>query len=194
MTKTSTFQTSFRRRREGRTNYTKRLAFLKSGAVRAVIRKSTNHVRVQFVRSEKGMDHVITAAHTGELSTYAYTGHGGNIPAAYLVGYLAGKKFLGKEGKAAIIDIGVQRPIRGTRLFATVKGLRDAGINIPANPDAFPAESRLKGQHIEAFAGHEASKKHTVQFSTYAKKNGDWPAFSRMVERAKQQIEMGLKS
>ena len=188
MSKTSTFQTPFRRRNEGRTNYVKRLAFLKSGSVRAVVRKSTNHMQVQFVQTVKGVDQVLASAHTKELENYSYKGHGGNVPAAYLVGYLAGKRFLSTKGTSAIADIGVQRPNLGTRVFATVKGVADAGVEIKADAEAFPKKGRVEGKHIETFAQHEASKKHTVQFSTYAKRSVDASTFSKMVEQAKQQI------
>ena len=40
MSRTSTYEVKFKRRNEGKTNYKKRLAMLKSGRPRAVIRKT----------------------------------------------------------------------------------------------------------------------------------------------------------
>ena len=129
MSKTNTFRTPFRRRAEGSTNYVKRMAFMKSGKPRAVIRKSTNNLGVQFVRTEKGKDSIMAAAHTKELAHYHYDGHGGNLPAAYLTGLLAGTRMKGKA-ESVIVDLGVQPAILGTRLFAAVKGIQDAGVNV----------------------------------------------------------------
>jgi large subunit ribosomal protein L18 len=176
MSKTSTFTTKFRRRREGKTNYVKRLAQLKSGKVRAVVRRSTNHMRVQFIAFENGMDRVVAEGTTTELKNYQYTGHTGNVPAAYLAGYLAGKRFL-EKGKEAIADIGVYRPPLGTRVFAAVKGIADAGVQIPLDVEAAPKADRLSGKHIEANAAKKASAKD----------------FTKMVSQAKEMINAGVK-
>ncbi|MFH0970612.1 MAG: 50S ribosomal protein L18 [Candidatus Diapherotrites archaeon] len=188
---TSTYLKPFRRRAEGRTNYTKRLAFLKSGFSRAVIRKSTNHMNIQCVKSTEGKDKIIAAAHTKELGKFSYNGHGGNIPAAYLTGLLAGKRMLKKDVKEIIVDLGVQPPVLGTRLFAAVKGIQDAGVTVHADTTSFPKEGRLTGKHIEEFAQHASSKTNTNQFSTYAGKKIDTRAFTKTVELAKKEIMEG---
>ncbi|MEK6821353.1 MAG: 50S ribosomal protein L18, partial [archaeon] len=74
---TSTFITPFRRRAEGRTNYVKRLAFLKSGMPRVVIRKSSGNVTIQCIETTHGKDHIVAAAHTVELPKFNYAGHKG---------------------------------------------------------------------------------------------------------------------
>ncbi len=195
MSKTSTFQTPFRRRAEGRTNYVKRLAFVKSGLVRAVVRKSTNNLSVQFVQTEHGKDAVLTAAHTKELNAYDYKGHGGNIPAAYLTGYLAGKKMTAKQkGAEIIVDLGIQPAIHGTRLFAAIKGMVDAGANVKADAVSFPKTERLTGKHVDAYAQKEPSKMNRHQFALYVKEKVSIDKFSNMVEEAKKTIDERVKA
>jgi large subunit ribosomal protein L18 len=190
MTKTSTFRTAFRRRAEGRTNYVKRMAFVKSGKPRAVIRKSTNHMGVQFVTTLNGKDSIMAAAHTKELAQFHYAGHGGNIPAAYLTGLLAGTRMKGKA-ESVIVDLGVQPSIHGTRLYAAVKGIQDAGVSVMVDAVALPKEDRLHGKHVDAYAKHESSKTHARQFSTYSSKKINTAEFSKAVENAKKAILEG---
>lgn len=175
MSKTSTFTTKFRRRQEGKTNYVKRSAQLKSGKIRAIVRKSTNHMRVQFVEHRAGMDYVLAEGSSIELKKYKYTGHTGNLPAAYLAGYLAGKRLHALGKNDVIADIGVQKPPLQTRVFAAIKGIQDAGIQIAADAEAFPKEERLHGKHIEA----NPNKK-------------DGAAFTKMVADTKQHINAGV--
>ena len=178
MVKTSTFTTPFRRRREGRTNYVKRAAQLKSEKIRAIIRKSTNHMRVQFVEHRAGMDYVLVQAATTELKEFNYSGHTGNLPAAYLAGYLAGKRLHALGKNDVIADIGIQRPPLKTRVFAAIKGIADAGIQVAADAEAFPKDDRLGGKHIEA----NSAKKPAVK------------DFTKMVSETKQAINAGVKS
>ena len=61
--------------------------------------------------------------------------------------YLQSKKF-----KKAIIDIGLQTPAHGSRLYAAVKGAIDSGMEIPCSEEVLPPEDRLKGKHIQEHA------------------------------------------
>ena len=69
-----------------------------------------------------------------------------NIPAAYLTGYLAGKKALGKGAKNAILYSGTRKYTQ--RMAAALKGVVDSGLEIPADPETFPPEERIKGEHL----------------------------------------------
>ena len=54
-----------------------------------------------------------------------------------------------KKGiEEAILDIGLQRPVKGSRVFAALKGMLDAGLSIPHGDGIFPSEERIKGLHI----------------------------------------------
>ncbi len=81
------YQVHFRRRREGRTDYQKRLALLKSHKPRLVVRKTLRTVIAQVVKfSEKG-DTVLASADSRMLSEFGYAGKR-NTPSAYLTGLL----------------------------------------------------------------------------------------------------------
>ena len=79
-----------------------------------------------------------------------WSGSTGNLPAAYLTGYLAGKRAAKKGVNEAVLDIGLQKPVKGAACFATLKGLLDAGLEIPYGEEILPSEDRLKGKHIKA--------------------------------------------
>jgi large subunit ribosomal protein L18 len=49
----------YRRKREGKTNYKKRLEYLKSKSTRLVIRKTNKHVIMQLVQYHPDGDHVL---------------------------------------------------------------------------------------------------------------------------------------
>ena len=152
----------FRRRREGRTDYRSRLALLRSGKPRAVVRCSNGRVLVTLTSYDPVGDRVIAMADSHELgrigfpkSSYAST------PAAYLTGYLAGLRSKAAGAETAVFDVGLRRPTAGGRLLAALKGLLDAGLEIPHGETAFPKADRLNGSHltpaltkpVEAFKG-----------------------------------------
>ena len=140
----------FNRRIRGQTDYQLRLRMLKSGLTRAVIRKSNNNMTVQFVDFDQAGDKIITSAKSNDLKrSFGFTLHTGNLPAAYLTGYLAGKRLLKSGHKSeVIVDLGMQRSIYGNRLYAAVKGILDAGVNIKTSDVVFPDESRINGEHL----------------------------------------------
>jgi len=147
------YKRSFRRRYDGKTDYQKRLRLLKSRKLRVVIRASNDHMRVQIVQSKLGGDKVIISAFSRELtSKYGWSANTGNIPAAYLTGYLAGLKAKTKNIQDAIFDLGIF--YHRNRILAACKGLVDTGINIPYREEFFPEglEERIKGTHIEDYA------------------------------------------
>lgn len=142
----------YRRKREGRTNYKKRLKMLVSGTSRLVIRRTNKNIIVQLVDySDKG-DKVIVTANSTELSKLGWKHATGNIPAAYLTGMLAAQKAKKKGVEKAIVDFGLQLQRAGTRLYAAVKGVKDNGLEVPTSDDIFPSEDRLSGKHIVAYA------------------------------------------
>ncbi len=143
---------AFRRRGEKKTNYKLRLAFLKSGLVRAVIRKSSKHLSVQFVDAGKDGDRVLASAKTSELKELGWEAPTGNMPAAYLAGYLAGLRALKAGVKKATADLGLQTSTKGSRLYSALLGAVNAGIEIPHSKEILPSEGRVKGEHIAAYS------------------------------------------
>ena len=142
----------YRRKINGRTNYRKRLKLLVSGSPRLVIRKTNKNIIAQVVKYSEDGDNVIISVNSSELKKHGWTHATGNLPAAYLTGLLAGKKSLEKKTDSAIVDLGLQTPATGSRLYAVVKGAIDAGMSIPCADDAFPSEERLTGKHIADYS------------------------------------------
>ncbi len=138
----------FRRKREGKTNYKKRIAYLTSGLPRLVVRKSLKNITAQVISYEPKGDVVLVSANSKELKKMGWNCAGSNMPAAYLVGFLAGTK--AKEAKItkAIADLGLYQKISGSKIYATIKGAVDAGLDIPIDSEVIPDEKRMKGKHI----------------------------------------------
>ncbi len=148
----------FRRRREGKTNYKKRIALLKSRKIRMVVRKTNKYVIVQFIDfSEKG-DKTITSTTSRELNKFGFPGKR-NLPSAYLAGYLAGFKAIKKGVKEAILDTGLHPKTKGSILFAALKGALDAGVAVPHSEELFPSQDRINGEHLKLLDLFKQSKK-----------------------------------
>lgn len=142
----------FRRRRTGQTDYRRRLALLKSGETRLVVRRTNGNVIVQFVNWAENGDQVQATAVGQELAKLGWEGSAKNTPAAYLTGLLAGKRALESGCDEAVLDIGRHNAVHGSKVFAALKGVVDAGVYLPVGDDEiFPADERLTG----AFLGQE---------------------------------------
>lgn len=143
------YRVPFRRRREGKTDYRVRLRLLKSGQPRAVVRLSERRVRVAIVSFDPVGDRVLATADSGELSGIEFPAASlGSTPAAYLTGYLAGLRSKSAGAETAVLDVGLRRPTAGGRLTAALKGLLDAGLDIPHGEEGFPKADRLNGTHL----------------------------------------------
>jgi len=175
MAKGPNYRMPFRRRAEGKTNYHKRLRLLKSRKLRCVIRASNNHMVVQIIESKLAGDKILASAHSKELiKKFGWNANTGNIPAAYLTGYLAGIRAKKSDISEAILDLGIN--YHTYRVLAAFKGVLNAGIEIPYNEDFFPEnlEDKIKGIHVENYAKKLKSdepEKYEMIFSGYLKKN-----------------------
>jgi len=92
---------------------------------------------------------VIRFLHLHILDIYLKKGWKGSrksVPAAYLTGYLAGKKALGKGANDAILYTGTRRYTQ--RMAAALKGVIDAGVQVPADKETFPSDDRINGEHL----------------------------------------------
>lgn len=143
------YHVKLRRHRDGRTDYRRRLRLLKSRKTRIVVRKSLKNIDVQFVEYSPEGDKIIVSVVSSDLvKNYNWKYSVSTTPAAYLTGLLAGKKAIEKGIKEGILDIGRYRPTRGNKLFATLKGVVDAGIQCPHDEGMMPAEERIFGKHL----------------------------------------------
>ena len=147
------YRVPFRRRREGKTDYRKRLKLLMSHKPRVVVRRSNKYIRIQLIVADRVGDRTFVDMTSKELSGYGYEGGGKNLTAAYLTGLLFGKKAIEAGFKEAILDIGLHTPVHGSRVFAALKGVIDSGMEVPHDPVIFPPEERIRGEHIASYTG-----------------------------------------
>jgi large subunit ribosomal protein L18 len=154
------FRVKPRRLREGRTNYRKRLKLLKSKKIRIVVRKTLKNTIVQFIKYNPEGDEILASAVSNELKSkkYNWKFSTSTTPAAYLTGLLAGKRAVEKGIKEGILDIGLHRPTTGSKVFAVVKGIEDAGVTCPYDPSKLPSEDRLLGKHLDEEIPKEVEK------------------------------------
>ncbi len=108
---------------------------------------SNANTLVQIHTPEMEGDKVLASAHSRTLLAKGWLGSRKNIPAAYLTGYLAGKKALVKGVKEAVLYTGTRKYT--ARMAAALRGVKDAGLQVPAEADAFPSDDRLKGKHLK---------------------------------------------
>ncbi|MCG2825918.1 MAG: 50S ribosomal protein L18 [Thermoplasmatales archaeon] len=142
------YRVKFRRRRDGKTDYRCRLKLLKSNLPRAVVRKTLNNITVQFAEYAPDGDKIICSGSGFELKKLGWKYSTANIPAAYLTGLLTGKRAVKNNIKNAVLDIGLQRPVKGSKVFASLKGMIDAGLSTPHDKDMLPSDDRVMGAHI----------------------------------------------
>jgi large subunit ribosomal protein L18 len=141
-----------RRRREARTDYHQRLRLLKSGKPRLVARKSNSQVRAQLVVTGPEGDETVASARAADLEEFGWEAPTGNMPAAYLTGLLAGRRALEAGVEEAVLDIGLNSPTPGSKVFAVQEGAIDAGLEVPHNDDVLADWSRTRGEHIAEYA------------------------------------------
>lgn len=163
----SKYKVAFRRRREGKTDYSARFKLVDIDKHRLVVRLSNTYVTSQIIIIGTEGDETLVSAHSKELQKMGWLGGTKNTSAAYLTTYLCAKKALNKNIETAVLDIGLKSPIKGSKVFAALKGASDAGLDVPHGESILPDESRIRGEHIAEYAkllDEEGLKK---QFSQY---------------------------
>ena len=143
------YTVKFRRKLEKKTNYRKRVKYLSANKPRVVIRTHLNNLLLQLIKFDRKQDKIILSTHSTELKKLGWPYHRGNLPSAYLTGYLFGKKLSKNNIGEVVIDFGIYSPIKKSRSYAALKGLIDAGVKTNhSNEEIFPEESKLHGSHI----------------------------------------------
>ena len=64
-------------------------------------------------------------------------------------GFAVGKKAIAAGYNTAILDIGLAASTKGNRVYAALKGMIDAGLEIPHGEDVLPSDERIMGSHID---------------------------------------------
>ena len=139
----------YKRKILGKTDYRKRLKLVKSREIRLVVRKALKNLTAQIVEYNDKGDKVILTTSTRELvKKYNLGIPRSNLPSAYLLGLLIGKKTLKKGIKKVILDIGMYRNVKGSKIYGVLKGALDSGLNIPHSKESLPSNDRILGKHI----------------------------------------------
>lgn len=180
-----------RRKREGRTDYRLRLELLKSRTPRLVVRRSLNNITCQVVKYEEKGDRVVVTADSKELRAFGWKFHCGNIPAAYLTGFLCAERAKRHKIGNAVPDIGLYRSTAGNRLYSALKGAVDGGLAIPHSDEIMPPLERFSGQHIAEYSEKlkaEDPAKHKKVFSAYHNNKVDPKDMPAAFEETKNKI------
>ncbi|HLP79537.1 MAG TPA: 50S ribosomal protein L18 [Acidobacteriota bacterium] len=190
MAKNSRYNVQFRRKRSGRTNYTKRLHLLLARKPRLVIRKTLTGMIAQVVEYQPDGDKVLITVNSKQLTKFGLPIVNGNIPVAYLTGLLAAKQAKAHKITEVVVDLGLHQLTDKSRTFALIQGAREGGLKINADEKVFPAADRINGKHIEQYAATlkgdaDAYKK---QFGAYLKSNVDPSTISQLYAKVKAAI------
>ncbi len=156
-----------RRRTENKTDYKARLMRLKSQMPRIVVRKTNKYILVQHVQSEEARDKVLLGISSKELLKHGWekekAGSLKSIPAGYLTGLLLGIKIHKKVKEGAILDLGMIRNVKKSRIYAVLNGLVDAGVKIKHKKEIFPEEKRIRGEHLKNKINFEKIKENILK-------------------------------
>merc|ERR1712000_160645 len=162
----SRYQTKYKRRQQGKTDYYARKRFITQAKnkynapkYRMVVRFTNKDIITQIVTSEISGDKVFAAAYGHELKAYGIEHGLTNWAAAYATGLLLARRVLSKLGLdkqftgvedadgedgeerrpfKANLDVGLARTSTGARVFGAMKGASDGGILIPHSDKRFP--------------------------------------------------------
>lgn len=192
MAHSSRYKLAFKRRKEGKTDYKTRLKLMGQNKYRFVVRLSNKHIIAQVVTTKTEGDETLVAVNSKELERLGWKAGGKNISAAYLTGFLAGKKALKDGIGEATMDIGLKTSLKGSKLYAVLKGAADSGLHIPHNESVLPTDERINGEHIAKYAEALSDKEVEEKFSKY-KKNGIEPAklpehFTTIKEKIEEEL------
>jgi len=168
------YRVVFRRRRQNRTDYQMRKAMIISKTPRLIVRGSLRHIQAQVAEALPVGDRTLASANSKDLISFGWRAPSGNIPAAYLTGYLLGKKALATGVEKTILDVGLASTTIGARVFAALKGATDAGLLIPYDEAVLPSDGRVGGEHIVDYARKLQEADPTVyegRFSHYRSKD-----------------------
>ncbi|MBS3123387.1 50S ribosomal protein L18 [Candidatus Woesearchaeota archaeon] len=185
----------FRRRREQKTNYLKRLELLKSGKPRLVLRFSNSRIITQVIELGSKGDKVLLGLDSLSLKELGWNYSLKNMSACYLTGLLVGKKALEKNVKEAIFDLGLLSPLKKGRAYAFLKGVVDSGFKVPHSDghSIFPEEKILSGEKVQkhALSLKNQTEKYKQQFAQYLKSGNSPEEIMSVFEKVKQKIKGG---
>ena len=141
----------FKRRRNAETDYHRRSRMLRGGLPRAVVRVSNTQVTCQLVSYEPEGDRVlesITGKSLVDSHKWPSDASRKSVPACYLAGFAMATSAISNGHSKAILDIELAASSTGNRAYSALKGMIDAGMEIPHSEGVLPSEERINGEHI----------------------------------------------
>lgn len=189
--KNKTKSLKFKRRREGKTNYSKRLLLLKSQKARFVVRKNLKTITIQVAQYSNKGDKILCSINSNVLKKYGWNYNFANTPSSYLTGLIMAKILQKKGFKEGIVDMGIVTSIKGNKIYSAIKGLVDGGLKIPVDEKMFPSDQRLKGEHIKKYSADVQTRKENNQFSKYLKNKIEPENITEVFEKTKNKILSG---
>ncbi len=142
----------FKRRRNAKTDYQRRMKMLRGEVPRAVVRISNTQVTCQIVDFEPYGDKILNSVNGNTLVEKfkrPKQASRKSIPACYLAGLALGNMAVSSGTKEAVLDLGLASSTRGNRIYSALKGMIDAGLDIPHSESIFPDDDRINGSHID---------------------------------------------
>ena len=156
----------FKRRRNGKTDYRRRLRMLRGGVPRAIVRVSNTQVVCQLAQFDPEGDRIVASVSASTLTAYGWPAGAStkSIPACYVAGYALGKSALSAGHDSAILDIGLAASSPGNRIFSALRGMVDAGLDVPHGEGVLPSDDRINGAHIdESLAAAVEAAKNAIE-------------------------------
>jgi large subunit ribosomal protein L18 len=195
MARNARYRVKMRRRREGKTDYQARKALVISGKPRLVVRNSLKNASAQIVVAKPEGDIVKASAHSSDLEEFDWKASTGNIPSAYLTGLLCGLRAKKAGVEDAVLDIGLVQPTKGSRLFAVLSGVVDAGVEVPFD-EAKLVKERLNGFHIASYAKKlgTGSEDYSAKFAGYLSREMTPEKIAENFSQVKSNIVKSFKS
>ncbi|MEW5897050.1 MAG: 50S ribosomal protein L18 [Nanoarchaeota archaeon] len=181
----------YRRRREGKTDYQRRLKLLLSSKKRLVVRFTNSKIIAQVISFAQKGDKIIAATDSAMLRKLGWPYSCKNIPSAYLLGLAIGKKALDKSCKEAILDTGMRNPLHKGKVYAFLKGVLDSGMDVPCGDETvFPEKNRLEGAHVQEYALNikKGKEEYSRQFAQYLKTNAEPEKMVQQFNEIKKRI------
>ena len=112
--------------------FKKRIKLLSSELPRLVVRKSNKYVIAQIITYNPKGDKTLVSVCSKQLNLSK------NLKSAYKTGLLLGEKAVKNNINEAILDIGLNPAIKGSKLFAILKGALAKGLKVNHKPEVLP--------------------------------------------------------
>lgn len=107
----------------------------------------------QYVTSKEAQDKIEFGVTSKTLLKHGWPesakGSLKSISASYLTGYLMAKEIQKKKLETPIVDFGMIKTLHKTKVYAFLKGMIDAGMEINCDEEHFPEENRINGEHMK---------------------------------------------